>query len=149
MQVRARRWQAWAGCGSNNQENSDLVQYTLSNVAIVLPLIDSYSDYFKGSTLCLLSVFNPFTIWIKVLPHVDLMQVRFGSQFYVKWIGHRIKLVLLSDVGRSVNFCKCWMIISPARIGERKCLSVMLPQGITYLQISGFWRGCFVRVRRK
>ncbi len=26
----------------------------------------------------------------------------------------------------------------------------MLPQGIAYLQISGFWRGCrFVRVRRK
>ncbi len=42
------------------------------------------------------------------------------------------------------------MINSTARKGERKCLSVMLSQGITYLQISGFWRGCrFVRVRRK
>ncbi len=30
-------------------------------------------------------------------------------------------------------------IILPARKGERKCLSVMVLQGIAYLQISGFW----------
>ncbi len=59
----------------------------------MLPLIDSCSDYIKGN-ICFFFLPECF-----FLPYVgDLMQVRFGSQFYAKWVGYRIKLVLMSGV---------------------------------------------------
>ncbi len=70
-----------------------------------MPLIDSFSDYIKGSTLCLLSVFTLFTIWIKVLIKLFFSTScsRFNagavwvSIFYVKRAELGTKLVFLSD----------------------------------------------------